>query len=799
MLRNYLHMTYRRFMRDRVYSSINIAGLAIGMTCCLFIFLFVQDELRYDRYHENADQIYRLRVERYASGGESELSAAASAPMLPAILKDFPQVEAGTRFHQVTALVERGDTRLYEDRFFWADADVFDIFSWPLLSGDAATALASPNTVVLTQSTANRYFGQEEPVGKTLTIEKREVTVTGVIADLPPQSHFTFDMLGSYVTWERIAQGDQGNWWGLRYYTYLKLKEGTSVDDLAAQMRELPSRYVGEQERGSGYRQFLYLQPLTDIHLRSHYQDELDANSDITYVYVFLLVALFILVIAGINFMNLSTARSTQRAREVGIRKVAGAYKRQLALYFVGESVVLAGVSMFLAVVLFYLTMPLFNQLAAKTLSLQDFMTPMWIAGLVLFTLVIGVFSGTYPAFVLAAFQPVETLKGKAVAGAGRVFLRKGLVVFQFVVSVALIIGSLIAFDQMSFMKNKNLGFKKDQILIIDARNNSDVRARYQTLKQNLAQMPEVLGTSMASTLPGRSVSRNENVINHASSPGSDGQTMLCPAVDHDFVDIFGLEVLAGRGFSEDFSTDAAGAYVINEAALRALGWTDPDEAIGQQLTRQFTETRTVVGVVKDFHFHSLQHAIEPMVLRIDADNFNYAALALQTGSTTETIATIEAQWNAFSPGRPMTYFFLDQDYDRQYRSEERIVGILSVFTALAIVVACLGLFGLTSFTTRQRIKEIGVRKVLGASVVDIVTLLARDVLALVVIAVAVAIPLASYGMNRWLETFAYRTDVGIFTFLVSAALALVIACLTVSYQSIRAARANPVDSIKYE
>lgn len=789
-------MAWRVLGRQRAYSAINIAGLAVGLTGCLLVFLFVQDELGYDRYHDGADSVYRLRVERFANGGEEELTAAASAPMLPAVLKDHPQVSAGTRIHKITALVEVGDRRVYEEKFFWADPGVFDVFSWPLTSGDPATALVAPNSVVLTSETARRYFGTEDPLGKTLTIEKRDVTVTGVLAKIPAQTHFSFDFLGSYSTWESIARGDQFNWWGLRYYTYLRLDPGASVDALAESIREMPSRYVGDEEKGSGYRQFLYLQPLSDIHLRSHYKDEIEPNGDIDHVYIFSVVAIFILIIATINFMNLATARSAQRAREVGLRKVVGAQKGQLILQFLGESVVLAFLSLALAVILLYLTLPMFNGLSSKSFSIMDLSNPAWILGIVAFAFVTGIFSGSYPAFVISAFQPIMVLKGQVLQGSGA-WLRKGLVVFQFVISIALIISSFTVFDQLSFMKNRDLGFEKEQILIINANNHDGMRSGYLTFKQQMGALPDIQQTSMASTLPGKSTFRNQYVIRRTTMPDEDGQTMLCPAVDHDIVASLGLDVIAGRGFSEAYSTDAEGAYLINETALRALGWTDPEDAIGQELTRQFSETRVIVGVIKDFHFRSLQHAMEPMVLRVDPSQFNYVILRIDTRDIVQTVASVETAWNSFSPDRPMESFFLNDDYNKQYRSEERVGSLLTVFTGLAIFVACLGLFGLTSFTTQQRLKEIGVRKVLGASVASLVFMLARNVTGPVLLAMAVAMPLAFLGMRRWLEAFAYRTEPSIETFLIAGILSLGIAWLTVGYQSVRSALANPVSALR--
>ncbi len=798
MLKYYLKIAVRNLLRHKGYTLINVSGLAVGMACCLLILLFVQDELSYDRYHEHANRIYRLRVERFAGGGEAELTACAAATMAPAIIKDYAQVESAVRISQRTYLVERGDQRFYEEKFFWADSTLFEIFFFKLVKGNPKTALAAPHSVVLTEELAKKYFGDEDPMGQLLIIDKQEVKVTGIVKHPPAQAHFTFDLLGSFSTLEVLTKipSAQWSWWNLRYHTYLLLAPNARAADLQAQLRELPSRYVGDEEQQSRYRQFLCLQPLTDIHLHSHYRGEIEPNSDVAYVYVFSAVALFNLIIACINFMNLATARSAQRAKEVGMRKTAGAVKSQLVGQFLGESILLAIIAFMAALLLIEFFMPAFNQLAGKSLSPRYFEQISFFAGAFLFAVIVGVVAGIYPAFALSAFQPVEVLKGKASSGAKGAFLRKGLVVFQFALSVALIVGSMVAFHQMRFMQSKNLGFQKEQMVVLNMRNNEEVKLRYEFFKAELEQIPAVRSAVFSSSVPGRG--NNMNVISRKEGMNEEGQTMSILAVDYDFVQTYGLELVSGRSFSKNFATDTA-AFVINEATVKALGWRTAEEAVGNKLTRQFSDTRQIIGVVKDFHFSSIQNAIEPLVLQIDPSWFNYVSLHIDAKDVQETLSQLRENYQTLAPGRPFEYFFLDDDFDRQYRLEERVSQILNVFTAITIFVACLGLFGLASFMAEQRTKEIGIRKVLGATVSNVTMLLSKDFVKLVLAANLIAWPVAYFAMNKWLQVFAYRIDLGWWIFVLAGSVALLIALLTVSTQAIKAALANPVKALRYE
>lgn len=796
MLKNYLVTALRALRKQAGYAIVNVLGLAIGLTCCILIVLYVQDELSFDRFHERAERIYRLRVERYAGGGESELSSMAAAPMAPAALDDAPQIESAVRISRRSYRIENGDRRFYEEGFFWADSTFFDVFSFEVLRGDPDEVLRAPYSVVLTPAMAQKYFDDEDPIGRRLRVDEWELTVTGIVAEAPAQSHFAYDFLASFSTLEVITGEPSKDWvwWNLNYHTYLLMRPGADLEHVQSRLHEMPARYIGEQEEASGYRQFLYLQPLTDIHLTSHYTGELDANSHTAYVYVFSAIAAFILVIACINFMNLATARSAQRAREVSLRKVVGAGRRQLIGQFLSESILLSLLALAVALILIQAALPLFNDLAYKELTLNYLQQRRFVAVCTAFAVGVGLLAGAYPSFVLSGFRPIDVFKGEAATGRGGVFLRKGLVVFQFAISVTLIVGSFVVYEQLRYMQTENLGFAKEQVVVVRA---ADVGSHYSAIKDAVEDVAAVRSVAFSSAVPGRD--QGTNVFSRTSGYAQDGQTLSVVGVDHDFAETYGLELVAGRDFSRDFASDDTAAYMINEAAVKALGWTTPEEAIGQPLTRQFQDTRTVIGVVKDFHFTSLQRAIYPMVFMIRPDWYGYAAVNIGGGNVQATIASLESVWNRMAPDQPFQAFFLDDDYDRQYRSERRIGSILALFTGLAIFIACLGLFALAAYTAQQRTKEIGVRKVLGASAASIVVLLSKDFTRLVILGTVVAAPVAYLLMDRWLEDFAYRIELSWWTFALAGLAAMVIAWMTVSYQSLRTALTDPVEALRYE
>ena len=797
MFRNYVKIAVRTLLKNRTYSFINIFGLALGIACCAMIFLYVQDELAFDRFHERAEDIYRLRVERYSSGGESELTATASAPMMPAALADIPQIEQATRLSRRTYLVTSGDRSFYEDQILFVDSTFFSVFSFDLLRGAAEDVLTAPYATVLTESTAEKYFGNQDPIGQTLEINSYFVTVSGVVADPPTQSHFTFDLLTSLTTLEAEdgRPSDTWNWWDLNYHTYFLLRPGADLEAVAELVREMPSRYIGDEESVSGYRQFLYLQPLTSIHLESAYRYELGPNSRKIYVLIFSIIAVFVLLLACINFVNLATARSAMRAKEVGMRKVSGASREQLIAQFLGESVLLTSVAVVTSVGLILILLPYFNQLAFKTLSfslVDDFEMVLALAG---GAVVLGLLAGAYPAFILSSFRPVIVLKGQYSAGKGASLLRRVLVVFQFTISVTLIIGALIANRQLTFMRTADLGFDKEQTLVINTRGNTDVAQQTDAFRDAIGALPYTEGMAFSSSTPGREPFLN--VISRREGFNEEGQTVAQLAVDYNFLDVYKMKIVAGRAFDRDMVSDDSLAFVINEAAVRALGFESSEEAVGQELTRQFSDTRRVVGVVKDFNFESLQNAIAPIVLLIRPEWYGYVSIKINAEGVQAAVDGIQGVWSEFSPDRPMDFFFLDADYDQQYRTEVRISSVLNVFTVLAIFIASLGLFALASFVTEQRTKEIGVRKVLGASTGAIVMLLAGSFTRLVFVAALFSLPAAYFGSEWWLDGFEYRIQSAWSLFGIAVIGSFLIAWMTVGYQSVRAALADPVRSLR--
>jgi putative ABC transport system permease protein len=798
MFRNYLKVALRSLRKHTAYSAINIVGLAVGLTCCVLILLFVEDELGYDRYHEDAEQIYRLRVERFAGGGESEYTSSAAAPMLPAALNDIPQIESGTRVNQRTYLVRYEDVSFFEERFLFVDSTFFDVFSFELIRGEANGGLNAPNSLVLTASTARKYFGLADPLGQSLDVEGTEMTVTGVVEDTPSQSHFAFDMLGSFSTMETTrGPSSAWNWWSLSYHTYLKIRSGSNVAEAEAQVREMPSRYIGDQESQSGYRQFLYLQPLVDIHLNSHYRFELGTNSQKGYVFVFGAIAFFILLIACINFMNLSTARSAERAKEVGMRKVAGARLSQLVTQFLGESIIITLIALVGSLVLIQALLPLFNGLAFKALSLDYIERWPVLLTMVMGAVGVGALTGLYPAFALSAFKPIDVLKGGSLPGSRGAWMRQSLVVFQFSVSVILIIGAVIAQQQLGFMRSADMGFDKEQVLVINGRNNTVFQNQFEPLKQSLMNVSGVRSVTVSSSIPGRTM--GTNVAARQKGMTEDGQTFYYMAVDYDFIEAYGLDIKSGRGFSREMGSDDSLAFVLNEAAYLALGWQDAEEPVGEEVTRQFSDTRSVIGVAGDFNYQSLQFGVEPLVLFIQPSWYSYASVKLPSENIQATVAALEQVWNTFSPERPFEYFFLDDDFDQQYRSEVRISSLLNVFMMLAILIACLGLFALASFVTERRRKEIGVRKVLGASTSEIVTMLSFSFVKPVLISSLLAIPIAWLVANRWLDSFATRISLGWDIFAIAIFVSLSIALITVARQSVKAALADPAVSLRTE
>lgn len=811
MLKNYFKIALRNLRKHPGYTFINVFGLATGITCFVLILLYVQDELAYDRYHENADRIHRV-VEVIE---DAEESSSQPFPTGPTLAADFPHlIEASVRFFNLQAPSlaisyepPSGEVRSFNERsFFFADSTVFDIFSFDLVRGDPATALDRPGTVVLTEDAAQRYFGDDDPLGKSLIFEDEHLLeVTGVLAEVPRTSHFTFDFLASFSTLRASIYADQPRrlegWYWNPAWTYVLLEEGVTPEDLEAQFPEFVQQYWPEQIKAQSS---MYLQPLTDIHLHSKLDFEITGNSDIAYVYIFSVIAAFILLIACINFMNLATARSASRAKEVGMRKVLGAVRLQLVRQFLAESVLLSVVALLLALPLIYLLLPVLNDMADKTLSLSlsENSGLIWLLAAV--ALGVGVVSGLYPALFLSSYRPARVLKGamRTSTTSSSALFRKGLVVVQFAVSIALIAGTFVAIQQLDYLRDARLGFDRDQVVMVPILRTS-VASQYDAVKDALLQQPGVRAVTIAEDVLGARYQTQTQQPEGFTEP----QQFLRLFVHDDAAETFGIRLLAGRDYDEAYADDGA-AIVINEAMVQYLGWGSPEEALGRSMGTFGPDNvpRPVIGVTENFHYASLHQPVGPFILprisnNLGAMNFfgRYLAIRISPDDVAGALAAIEATWTSFVPDRPFEYLFVDQELDQLYRAEENLSNVAGTFSILAILIGCLGLFGLAAFTAERRTKEIGVRKVLGATVPGIVALLSKDFVTLVLVAFFIAAPLSYLAINRWLADFAYSVNVSWWIFLLSGALALGVALLTVSYQAIKAALADPVKSLRYE
>tara|TARA_R110000868_G_scaffold294140_3_gene554770 strand:- start:20376 stop:22709 length:2334 start_codon:yes stop_codon:yes gene_type:complete len=777
-----------------VYSSINIIGLAAGLACFILIGLYISYELSFDQYHENKDDLYRL----VATGGRDdnyEGIAKVTAPWGEAALTEIPEVEAVTRFVSHGAILMRYDSnRFFEGNGFFADSSVLEMFSFPLIAGDATTALDQPNSIVINEEFATRFFGNKNPIGKTLIIsEETEYTVTGILKEIPSNSHFTFDYLVSLTTY---THPDIDDWivWN-QFYTYVQLRESASIESVETQMQDILKLNLGDfftpESKAT-------LQPLTSIHLSSNLWRELELNSDPSSLYAYGIVGFFILLLACINFINLMTARASTRLKEVGIRKTIGAQRGALIRQFLGESLLITCLALILALIITDLVLPSFSQLSSSPFDNSLLLNPVIVGAIMLITLLIGFLSGIYPAFVLSSPKPSSILKGVQKIQ-GNVLLRKGLVVFQFTASVALICSTLVMQKQFTFMQNKDLGFDKEQILAIPIRDFS-INPQFETIKAEFLQVPGVTEVSFSGNMPGGS---DWGLPFSAEGVSEDDEpTIRFLAVDHDFVDTFGMNIIEGRDFSTEYTTDQQGGYLLNQEAVRKLGWTD--NPLGKTITIPIEilamQDKPVIGVLEDFHFRSMKEEISPILLFIPPNGwFSRISVKIDTDQTNEVLAGLEDVWAKFDPVHPLTASFFNESYGRLHEVEERSGTLLGYLTAVAILIACFGLFGLVAFSAQQRTKEIGIRKVLGSSVQGIVGLLSKEYLALVFFGFIVGIPVSYYWVSSWLNQFAYQTSIGLEVFIFTFGITLFVALLAVCYQAIKAALLNPVQSLKSE
>jgi putative ABC transport system permease protein len=813
MFKNYLKIAIRNFLKYKNYSLINIFGLACGMACCILILLHVQDELRFDAFHAKADRIFRVVEKRSTNEGESHV-AITVPPVAPAMKNDFPEVIEAVRFFIGWRLtVKQGEGRHIVRDYFFSEPGFFNIFDFPLRQGDPQTALAAPRAIVLTETTARRFFGNENPLGKTLQLEaedfpefgKGDFTVTGVLRDLPRNSHLDFGMLVSLSTLDAFPELQQAlqswNPSGFGAATYVVLDRDMQRVAVEAKLADFSIKYRGPEVSAS---RALYLQPLRDIHFYSaHISAERNKNEgELGYVYIFEVIAAFIALIACINYMNMATARAMHRAKEVGMRKVIGADKRQLIGQFLSESLGITFVALLLALVLVELALPGFNDLADKHLALD--LSTGWsvLAGLLVIALFLGFISGSYPAFYLSRFQPIMVLKGALRAGSSASRLRRGLVVAQFALSLIMIVATFVVYQQLDYVRHKQLGFNQEQLVVIDI-NNDDVQSNFTTLKTEFLRNNAVQSVTVSSRVPGDWKSFRQIQVVKEGVPDNESQAMSFNGVDEDFLKTYEVELVAGRNFSRELASDSA-AILLNETAARMLFG---EEALGKFLRVPAAKFQgQVVGVVKDFHFLSLHDQIGPLVMGLmpksgqhSLHGIDYFTLRISTVNVPETIAFITKIHEQFDRVNPIELDFLDKWWQSLYQRDERVGKIFGASATLAILIACIGLLGLSSFMAEQRTKEIGVRKVLGASVASIIALLSHDFTKLVLVATLLASPVAYYAMQKWLQSFAYRIEIGWLIFVAAGVLTAVIALLTTSYQALKAALGNPVEALRCE
>lgn len=782
MLRNYLLTALRNIRKNKGYVFINISGLSVGMACFIFILLWVQDELSYDTFHTNTNNLYRVvDYEQYSNG--EEFRFAVNAPDLAGILKQkYPEIEEVVRYTlRGERVVQYGEKRFTEERLTFTDPSFLEIFSFPLKEGDKENVLEDPHSLVITEEIAQKYFGNDNPIGKTLRIDNNvDFHVTGILKNIPSNSHLQFDFIAPFKTIKEFGYPTEG--WNSYYLgTYVLLKDNSDAVELSKKIKNL----VPEYDENAIVE--LSLQPVKDIHLYS--SDFMETGQgDIQYVYIFSLIAGFVLLTACINFMNLSTARSGKRAKEVGLRKSVGAGRRELIFQFYNESMFMSFIALILALIIVVIFMPLFNSISGKELELSIVKNFSIFMMLIATAVITGLISGSYPAFFLSAFQPVKVLSGNLSSGKRGNLFRKVLVSFQFVLTISLIIGTVVINKQLHFIRNQKLGYDKEQLISIPLK--GDLGEKTDRLRNELVRNKDVVNVSAVSYLPSRV--RASFIVDNWEGHNPDEQFLSHLLYsDYELENTLNFEMAEGRYYSKEFVTDTSDGIVINQAAVKVMGMENP---IGKSYLG-----RKIIGVIKDFHFRSLHTKIGPLTVVFQPSNYNFLLVKVKSTNMTTTLDDINKTWTYVAPQFPFEFDFLDANIDAEYKSDYRIEDIINSFTALIIFIACLGLLGLASYTAEQRTKEIGIRKVLGSSISSIIILLTKEFSKWILIANIIAWPVAYFAMRSWLERFAYRTDLDLWIFLSSGVIALVVAVLTVSYQAIKAALANPVKSLRVE
>jgi putative ABC transport system permease protein len=793
MIANYLKIACRHMFRHKASSLINIIGLSVGIACCLLVLMSVSHELSFDRYHRDGDRIFRIgqRIQKEAAELET---ARVATPLIPATKESFPEVDHAVRFQVATwdNLVEHGEKKFYEEWVLIAENELFNVLTIPFIRGNPEMALIRPGTVVITERIAKKYFGNENPLNKTLILWGNPVEVTGVVQNCPDNTHLRYDIILSLSGFEKVWNLDNWGWTG--FYAYVKLKPYVDPSLFEQKIRHVADRYIGEELKEWGESFTFFLQPITSIHLNSHLNMEIAPPGNPRDIYIFSIIGFLILLISCINFTNLTAARSTNRAKEVGIRKVVGAHRVQLVRQFLWESVLASVISMVLSLIVVAAVLPHFNQLTGQDFSFRSLLKPSILLFLLGLSLFAGVVAGSYPAFLLSRFGPARILKGAAGSFAGGNAIRRFLVVAQFSITIVLVIGTLVVYKQIRFMKNVDLGFDKEQKLIVPG----DMKERYESVKAEFMKNPSITGAAACWNVPGRLSNLLEARL--VGEEDEKAQSMNFYYVDHDFIPEYEIEIVAGRSFQKEIRSDIYESFILNETAVRAFGFSSPEEILGKKMYEGGSSgIGTIIGVTKDFFYKGLQTKVEPLVMQVRPDFFSTVSLEVRTDNLKETLSFVENKWNELQLGRLFSYFFLDEDFNRHYRSEENLGRMYATLTLLALFISCLGLAGLSAFSAQQRTKEIGVRKVLGASVSGILFLLLNELMKWILIANILGWPAAYFFMHQWLLSFAYRTSIGLWVFVFSAGLAFLVSVMTVSYQSLRAALANPSDSLRYE
>jgi putative ABC transport system permease protein len=806
MFENYFKTAWRSLRKNKTFTILNIAGLSIGLACSLLIALFVLDELSYDRFNTQADHIYRID-EQVKFGDFNYNGAWVPAIMGPTFAKDFDEIGQYTRLKSSEGVVIRkGKENIREDRAVYADSSLFDVFTFNMIAGNSKTALKEPHSLVVTESIARKYFNSLDILGKTLLVDgTTNYKITGVIKDIPSQSHFNFDL---FMPVSELDSRLNPSWINYNFQTYLLLKPGTDTRQFEKKMNAAFQQYVSPQfktdlntsvddfKKAGNFINFT-LMPLTEIHLYSHLFNELGINGSIRYVYIFSAIAIFILLIACINFMNLSTASSANRAKEVGVRKVLGGLKNNLIVQFLTESLVACFLSFVIAIAVAALLLPLFNQLAGKQIPVSFLFSPSIVSGIVLLLILVSLISGSYPAFFLSSFQPIKVLKGSLSTGFKGSALRNTLVVLQFTISVILMIGTLVIYNQLQYIRNKDLGFNKEQVLLLQ--NSSSLNNNTKAFTDELLKMPGVKNVTTSGFLPVTGIRTEQGFMTVPQFNGRNFTLMETWPVDESYLPTFQIQLKAGRNFSTQFPTDSS-AVIINETAAKIYGGVDPVNKKIYMLTdlKGAYAPYNIIGVIKDFNFNSLRDQVAPMVLNLQQDNRGMA-VRISTHDIPNLLNKIKTTWNSMVSSQPFSYTFLDEEFNKQYSADQRTGKIFLVFSILAICIACLGLFGLVTFAAEQRVKEIGIRKVLGARITNIFELLSKDFIKLLLLSICIASPIAWWAMNKWLQDFAYRISISWWIFASVGVICLLIALVTISFQAIKAAVANPVTSLRSE